>query len=106
VKSSNYAQGTDGQLELLNYHFFSEIFLQPGGRLTSATLTRADAPHELMEYASRGDNYYFEGGHFDSERTNLLRFIELALARCVQVTESRLRSRCGASWQSARLQVS
>jgi len=68
VKSSNYAQDTDGQLELLNYHFFSEIFLQPGGRLTSATLTRADAPHEMMEYVSRGDNYYFEGGHFDSKR--------------------------------------
>lgn len=31
VKSSNYAQDTEGQLELLNYHFFSEIFLRPGG---------------------------------------------------------------------------
>jgi hypothetical protein len=39
VKSSNYAQDTLGQLELLNYHFFSEIFLRPGGSLTSATST-------------------------------------------------------------------
>ncbi len=67
VKSSNYAQDTEGRLELLNYHFFSEIFLQPEGSLTSATLTRATSPREPMEYVSRGDNYYFEGGHFDSE---------------------------------------
>lgn len=67
VKSSNYAQDAEGQLKLLNYHFFSEIFLQPDGSLTSATLTRGDAPDEPMEYVSRGDNYYFEGGHFDSE---------------------------------------
>jgi hypothetical protein len=67
VKSSNYAQDAEGRLALLNYHFFSEIFLQPNGSVTSATLTRADAPNEPMQYVSRGDNYYFEGGHFDSE---------------------------------------
>ncbi len=31
VKSSNYAQDSSGVLTLLNYHFFSEIFL---GRLS------------------------------------------------------------------------
>jgi len=67
VKSSNYAQDAEGQLELLNYHFFSEIFLKPGGTLSSAELVRADSPTESMEYVSRGDNVYFEGGHFDSE---------------------------------------
>ena len=67
VKSSNYAQDAEGQLKLLNYHFFSEIFLQPKGSLTSATMARADSPGEPMEYVSRGDNYYFEGGHFDTE---------------------------------------
>ena len=67
VKSSNYAQDSTGQLTLLNYHFFSEIFLRPGGRVTSAVLLRADSPQEPMEYVSRGDNFYFEGGHFDSE---------------------------------------
>ena len=66
VKSSNYAQDAEGRLGLLNYHFFSEIFLRPEGRLISATLTRADSPSEPLEYVSRGDNYYFEGGHFDS----------------------------------------
>jgi hypothetical protein len=67
VKSSNYAQDAEGQLKLLNYHFFSEIFLGPNGRLTSASLTRADSPREPMEFISRGSNYYFEGGHFDSQ---------------------------------------
>jgi hypothetical protein len=67
VKSSNYAQDPEGQLQLLNYHFFSEIFLRPDGRVTSAVLARADSPQEPMEYVSRGDNFYFEGGHFDSE---------------------------------------
>lgn len=67
VKSSNYAQDAEGNIELLNYHFFSEIFLQPEGKLTSATLTRSDAPDEPMGYVSRGDNYYVEGGHFDSQ---------------------------------------
>ena len=49
VKSSNYAQDAEGRLGLLNYHFFSEIFLQPEGRLISATLTRADSPSEPLE---------------------------------------------------------
>jgi len=67
VKSSNYAQDTDGALTLLNYHFFSEIFLRPDGTLTSATLTPADAPDDVMQYSARDDNYYVEGGHFDSQ---------------------------------------
>lgn len=67
VKSSNYAQDVDGELELLNYHFFSEIFLLPEGDLTAASLTGADPATNPMEYVSRGDNFYFEGGHFDSQ---------------------------------------
>ncbi len=67
VKSSNYAQDPEGDLELLNYHFFSEVFLRPGGSLTDASLTGPDSVKNPMKYVSRGDNYYFEGGHFDSE---------------------------------------
>ncbi len=66
VKSSNYAQDSSGVLTLLNYHFFSEIFLLPEGSLASARLIRLDQPGEPMAYVSRGDNYYVEGGHFDS----------------------------------------
>ncbi len=66
VKSSNYAQSSDGSLTLLNYHFFSEIFLKPNGSVTSASVARADSPDAAMEYVDQGDNYYMEGGHFDS----------------------------------------
>jgi hypothetical protein len=66
VKSSNYSQDVNGELALLNYHFFSEIFLQPGGSLLEASLTRAEVGSEPMRYELQGDNYYMEGGHFDS----------------------------------------
>lgn len=66
VKSSNYAQARDGSLSLLNYHFFSEIFLKDGGRVTSATIKRKDAVGEPLKYVDRGDSFYVEGGHFDS----------------------------------------
>ena len=35
VKSSNFAQDSVGELALLNYHFFSEVFLLPEGSLES-----------------------------------------------------------------------
>ncbi|GAF81886.1 unnamed protein product, partial [marine sediment metagenome] len=66
VKSSNYAQDSVGQLTLMNYHFFSEIFLLPGGQVTSASLSPADDPSSVMEYVDQGDTYWVEGGHFDS----------------------------------------
>ena len=67
VKSSNYAQDSTGELTLLNYHFFSEVFLLPGGSLTSGTLSRADGGVPPHEYEDRGDNFYIEMGHFDSQ---------------------------------------
>jgi hypothetical protein len=66
VKSSNYAQDSSGQLTLLNYHFFSEVFLTEGGSLERATLTLADETSGPVEYVNRGSNYYVEGGHFDT----------------------------------------
>ena len=66
VKSSNYAQNAAGDLTLLNHHFFSEIFLAEGGRIERAALTVPNRPLEAMEYEDRGENYYVEGGHFDT----------------------------------------
>jgi hypothetical protein len=66
VKSSNYSQDSLGQLTLLNYHFFSEIFVQPGGRVDSAGLAPDGAESEPIPYVDRGHNHYLEGGHFDS----------------------------------------
>ena len=68
VKSSNYAQNSSGDLTLLNYHFFSEVFLLPGGSLISGTLAYADGDAAPRPYENRGDNFYIEMGHFDSEQ--------------------------------------
>jgi hypothetical protein len=67
VKSSNYDQDRDGELTLLNYHFFSEVFPKDGvPSQIEGQLTRHDAPGTPMPYVDRGSNYYIEGGHFDS----------------------------------------
>lgn len=65
VKSSNYSQDSSGALTLLNYHFFSEIFLEDGGAISSAMLQR-DGAAGAWPYEDRGSNHYFEGGHFDT----------------------------------------
>lgn len=65
VKSSNYAQNIDGQLKLLNFHFFSELFPTEGGKILSAKLTRVSDGRDLP-YVDRGTTYYYEGGHFNS----------------------------------------
>ena len=66
VKSSNYAQNTSGDLTFLNYHFFSEIFVNEGVELLGASLTTPNRPDAPRPYEDRGTNYYMEGGHFDS----------------------------------------
>ena len=66
VKSSNYAQDSTGHLTLLNYHFFSEIFLTDSGSIETARLTLHNRPAEPLVYVDRGHNYYVEGGHFDT----------------------------------------
>jgi Glyoxalase/Bleomycin resistance protein/Dioxygenase superfamily len=62
VKSSNYSQRADGELTLLNFHFFSEIFPEPRsavrGELRSRRFDRARV------YETKNDTLYVEGGHF------------------------------------------
>lgn len=65
VKSSNYAQDVEGNLKLLNFHFFSELFPKEGGSITSAKLTRV-RDGRVLPYVDRGSTYYYEGGHFNS----------------------------------------
>ena len=50
VKSSNYSQDSTGQLTLLNYHFFSEIFLTDSGSIERAELTLHNRPEEPLVY--------------------------------------------------------
>lgn len=66
VKSSNYSQNDKGQLKLLNYHFFSEVFPKQENVVVSGKLWREDEEHKAMPYVKRKSNYYIEGGHFDS----------------------------------------
>jgi hypothetical protein len=37
-KTTNHRQSDDGELGLLNYHFFAEIFVREGGRVSEAAL--------------------------------------------------------------------
>jgi hypothetical protein len=66
VKSSNYSQDSTGHLTLLNYHFFSEIFLTDSGSIEHAELTLHHPSGERLSYIDRGHNFYVEGGHFDT----------------------------------------
>lgn len=66
VKSSNYAQNAQGELKLLNYHFFSEVFPKDPDTRLSGKLWREGDEASAMPYVKRKTNYYIEGGHFDS----------------------------------------
>ena len=47
IKSANYSQATDGALDLLNYHFFAEVFPKTGGTIESASIRRRGSNDEL-----------------------------------------------------------
>ena len=66
VKSNNHSQSMDGELKLLNYHFFSELFGKEQGKIKSASLTRLDKDEAIFEYEDRGEAFYYEGGHFNT----------------------------------------
>ena len=66
VKSNNHSQDQSGELTLLNYHFFSELFPREPGRIKTASMTRLGNSKERFEYVDRGDSFYFEGGHFNT----------------------------------------
>ncbi|MFT5350827.1 MAG: hypothetical protein ACI909_003293 [Planctomycetota bacterium] len=67
VKSNNYAQDTEGEIKLLNYHFFSELFGKEPGKIKSATLSQPGKEGESFNYEDRGEAFYYEGGHFNTE---------------------------------------
>lgn len=66
VKSSNYSQDADGNLRLLNYHFFSEVFPRKGGRIESGTIAPAGGTTEPWSFKDHDGSFYFEGGHFST----------------------------------------
>ena len=66
VKSNNHSQSMDGELTLLNYHFFSELFAKEKGKIKSASLTRLGKNEAIFNYEDRGEAFYYEGGHFNT----------------------------------------
>jgi hypothetical protein len=64
VKSSNYSQQSDGELRLLNFHFFSEVFPAPGSQVHGALMSRNF--DRANNYEKKNDTLYIEGGHFAS----------------------------------------
>jgi hypothetical protein len=67
VKSNNYSQNAEGELTLLNYHFFSEIFARRPELIDSASLNRLGNNARTYTYEDKGETFYYEGGHFDSQ---------------------------------------
>jgi Glyoxalase/Bleomycin resistance protein/Dioxygenase superfamily len=64
VKSSNYSQKSDGELTLLNFHFFSEVFPAPGSQVHGTLMSRNF--DRAKSYEKKNDTLYIEGGHFAS----------------------------------------
>lgn len=73
IKSHNYSQAADGTLDLLNYHFFAEVFPKTGGSIESASIRRRGSSDELGPFEPHESGhpdgnspFYYEGGHFNS----------------------------------------
>jgi hypothetical protein len=64
-KTSNHRQSAEGALQILNYHFFSEIFVREKGRVSGASLRFPGG--ETQSFEDRGPVLELHGGRFDSE---------------------------------------
>src|SRR5262245_20200307 len=68
-KTSNYRQSEEsGDIGLLNFHFFSEIFVRPGGRVSDASLRfPGGGDGATQSFEDRGPVLELHGGRFDAE---------------------------------------
>lgn len=64
-KTTNHRQAPGGELALLNYHFFAEIFVRPGSRVTDASLGFPNGERQAFE--DLGYVLELHGGRYDSE---------------------------------------
>jgi hypothetical protein len=62
-KTTNHRQAPGGDLRLLNYHFFAEIFLRPGGKVSGAELVFPGGGEQSFE--DEGSLLELHGGRFD-----------------------------------------
>ncbi|HXV62845.1 MAG TPA: hypothetical protein VEK15_19255 [Vicinamibacteria bacterium] len=64
-KTTNHRQTGSNELELLNYHFFAEIFPKEGGRVTQAELAFPNGDRQKFE--DLGHVLELHGGRYDDE---------------------------------------
>src|SRR3990172_273269 len=64
-KTANHRQSESGELGLLNYHFFAEIFVREGGRVSDAFLSFPGG--DVQSFEDRGNVLELHGARFDLE---------------------------------------
>jgi hypothetical protein len=66
-KTSNHRQSPGGDVTVLNYHFFAEIFLQEQGSVTDSSLETPLAMGVIEPFADSGYAMEMHGGRYASE---------------------------------------
>jgi len=66
-KTSNHRQDAKGEVNVLNYHFFAEIFLQPGGKATPSSLVTPLSKGVAVPFEDSGYALEMHGGRYGSE---------------------------------------
>ena len=64
-KTANYRQDITGAQEMINYHFFAEIFVKEGGQVTNGTLSNAAI--DKMSFADHSSVLETHGGRYNTE---------------------------------------
>lgn len=64
-KTTNHRQTNASELRLLNYHFFAEIFVKEGGKVTRGALTFPNG--ERQPFEDLGEVLELHGGRYDNE---------------------------------------
>mgnify|MGYP001388330564 CR=1 FL=1 len=65
-KTSNHHQQLDGSIETLNFHFFAEIFLQPNGIVSTASISTALSSQQV-DFSDSGYALEMHGGRYKTE---------------------------------------
>lgn len=66
-KTSNHRQHEDGSLQVLNFHFFAEIFLRPGGVVEPASLVTPLSQDKKVKFKDGGYALELHGGRYPTE---------------------------------------
>lgn len=66
-KTSNHRQQADGSVQVLNYHFFAEIFLKPDGKVNPANLVTPLSGGKPAIFEDSGYALEMHGGRYRTE---------------------------------------